>query len=151
MNLLIDVADERWKRFVDLELVAEKTCFAAAAAIDGEISVLFTDDVEMQSLNRTWRGKDTSTNVLSFPAAQSIALPKGQTVPLGDIVLAYETVAQEINQSGKPALHHVAHLLVHGVLHLLGYDHDNDDDAMRMENKEREILAQFEIPDPYHT
>jgi len=109
-----------------------------------EIAILLTDDSEIRELNRTWRKQDKATNVLSFPA------PAGSAgTHLGDIVIAFETVAREAKEEGKPLGHHLAHLAVHGYLHLAGYDHDNDAAAATMERLETEILARLGIPDPY--
>jgi len=116
---------------------------AKAAPAEGEVSVLLTDDAAIQELNRTWRGIDKPTNVLSFPAAEKA----GEL--LGDIVIAYETLHAESAAEGKPFLHHLAHLAVHGFLHLLGYDHATDSQAAAMEGLEREVLASLDIADPY--
>ena len=105
--------------------------------------------VEVQGLlNREWRGKNTPTNVLSFPAPRP---GKNRSAPpyIGDIVIAYQTVAREAVAEGKPFNHHLAHLAVHGFLHLLGYDHENDRDAQTMERLERKILKRLAVPDPY--
>lgn len=115
---------------------------AAQAPAQGEISVLLADDAAVRDLNRRWRGIDAPTNVLSFPAAKEGAL-------LGDIAIAYETVAREAAQEGKPFLHHLAHLSVHGFLHLMGYDHQTDSQAAAMEGLERAALARLDIADPY--
>jgi probable rRNA maturation factor len=127
---------------------AEETvrhAIAAAAALapaNEEISVLLSDDAAIRELNWRWRGIDAPTNVLSFPAAKSGAL-------LGDIAIAYETAAREAASEGKPLLHHLAHLAVHGFLHLMGYDHQTDSQAEAMEGLERAALARLEIADPY--
>ncbi len=113
---------------------------------DAEVSVLFADDAFVRDLNARWRGQDKPTNVLSFPAApENIPGPR----MLGDIVLAYETVAREAREAGKTFEHHTAHLLVHGFLHLLGFDHETDDEAADMEARETRILETLDIPDPY--
>jgi probable rRNA maturation factor len=113
-----------------------------------EISLLFADDARVQPLNLAWRDQDKPTNVLSFP---SVALTPGGTLPpvLGDIILAYETVEREAAEEAKPFEDHVGHLLLHGFLHLLGYDHQTDADADIMEGLETRILAKLAIPDPY--
>ena len=120
---------------------------AARAPAAGEMSVLLADDAAVKALNRDWRGIDEPTNVLSFPAAA----PKAAGLPalLGDIAIAFETVAREAKAEKKPFLHHLAHLAGHGYLHLLGYDHQTDSDAEAMEAIERDILAAMRIPDPY--
>ncbi|HZD90638.1 MAG TPA: rRNA maturation RNase YbeY [Pseudolabrys sp.] len=113
----------------------------------GEVSVVLTDDESIRLLNRDWRNVDKPTNVLSFPAAAAAA---GAPEPLlGDIVIAYETVARESVAEHKPLLHHLAHLAVHGFLHLMGYDHQTDSQAEAMEGLERDILADLGIADPY--
>jgi probable rRNA maturation factor len=96
-------------------------------------------------LNRQWRGIDAATNVLSFPAKRVA----GQPPLIGDIVLAQQTIAREARAERKPFAHHLAHLAVHGYLHLAGYDHENDEDARLMEAAERKILRRLAIPDPY--
>jgi probable rRNA maturation factor len=101
----------------------------------------------VRTLNRRWRGKDRPTNVLSFPALDSAS--RGKPRHLGDIVIAYETTKREAIGESKPFAHHLAHLTVHGFLHLLGYDHDKNNDAEKMERLERTILKRIGIPDPY--
>jgi probable rRNA maturation factor len=123
-----------------------RTAIEAAAALvpaEGEISVLLTDDAAVRELNRAWRKVDKPTNVLSFPAA------KAGGALLGDIAIAYETVRREAAAENKPFLHHLAHLAVHGFLHLLGYDHQTDSQAEAMEGLERAALARLQIADPY--
>jgi probable rRNA maturation factor len=124
-------------------------CVAAARVSLGrnaELSVVFTDDAHIRALNRSYRGKDRATNVLSFPAAR-FAGSRG--VMLGDVVLAAETVAAEAKASGLALEAHLTHLIVHGFLHLLGYDHDQDKDAATMERLETVILSSLGIADPY--
>ena len=124
---------------------------ASSAAPDApcEVTLVLTDDDEMRELNRTWRGKDSSTNVLSFPAGEPVGEAHGEPSPLGDIVLAGETVIEEAKVKGIPAADHAAHLVVHGMLHLLGFDHERDADAERMEALETKVLAGLGIADPY--
>lgn len=116
-------------------------------------SLLLTSDAEVRDLNREWRGKDAATNVLSFPMltrAELLALaPDGPPVLLGDIALAYETCAREADERGISLEHHAAHLIVHGLLHLAGYDHATDEDAAAMEALETKALALMGIADPY--
>lgn len=139
----------------DAQLAAEETIRAAIAAAaefapaDGEVNVALTDDAAIRELNRDWRGIDKPTNVLSFPASA----PKVEGVPaqLGDVIVAYETLTREAEEEEKPVLHHLAHLVVHGYLHLLGYDHQTDSEADAMEGLERTILAHMSIADPYRT
>jgi probable rRNA maturation factor len=119
-----------------------------------EIGVVFTDDAAARRLNRAWRGQDRPTNVLSFPTFERLVesaprqVPAGP-LPLGDVVLALETVRAEAAAARIPLADHVAHLIVHGCLHLLGYDHQNGADAALMEGLERQILATLGIADPY--
>jgi probable rRNA maturation factor len=104
------------------------------------------DDARVQALNKLWRGLDKPTNVLSFPAPDS---PSGPARMLGDIAISYQTAAREAAAEGKTLADHIAHLSVHGFLHLLGYDHESDEDAEEMEGLERVILARIGISDPY--
>lgn len=127
-------------------------CRALGAAaeregVEGVVSVLLGDDVTVAGMNKEFRGKDGSTNVLSFPPAQ-IDRPGPQRF-LGDIALAAETIVEEAQFQGKAFDAHAAHLAVHGFLHLLGYDHENEADASRMESRETEILRSIGIDDPY--
>jgi probable rRNA maturation factor len=110
-----------------------------------EVSILLTDDQEMRALNRTWRGKDAPTNVLSFPASDDPTEPG----LLGDVALAYETTLDEAQAIGIAVSDHAAHLVVHGVLHLLGFDHMEEDEAEQMEALERQALASLGIAGPY--
>ena len=124
---------------------------ASSAAPDApcEVTLVHTDEDEMRELNRTWRGKDSSTNVLSFPVGEPVGEAHGESSPLGDIVLAGEAVIEEAKVKGIPAADHAAHLVVHGMLHLLGFDHERDADAERMESFETKVLAGLGIADPY--
>jgi probable rRNA maturation factor len=110
-----------------------------------ELAIVLTDDSASRLLNRAWRGVDAATNVLSFPAGRAGGEPK----LIGDIVLAYETIAAEARAERKRFAHHVAHLAVHGFLHLLGYDHVRSKDAEIMERLERDVLQRLAIADPY--
>jgi probable rRNA maturation factor len=114
-----------------------------------EVSIVLTNDAEIRALNQTWRGKDAPTNVLSFPAGEPFGDIPGEPRPLGDVVLGGETVVAEARAKGISTADHASHLVVHGMLHLLGYDHDSDEDAARMETLETEILARLGIADPY--
>ena len=143
----IRVESDLWKRKPDIKTVARRAIVKAAimAALPKcELSVLLTDDPTIRTINADWRGVNAPTNVLSFPA------PGGGDRPfIGDIVLAYETIAAEARAERKPFAHHFAHLAVHGFLHLLGYDHIRKKDAEIMEEAERGILRELRIPDPY--
>ena len=112
-----------------------------------EVSLVFTDDARVRRLNKQYRGKDRPTNVLSFPAAR--VAPGRLGPPLGDIVLARETIAAESEDQGLTFADHLTHLIVHGFLHLLGYDHETDGEAAVMERLETAILARLAIADPY--
>lgn len=113
-----------------------------------ELTIRFVDEFEGQTLNRDYRGKDKTTNVLSFPFES----PPGIELPLlGDLVICHAVVAQEASEQGKLLEHHYAHMVVHGTLHLMGYDHIDDQEAEEMEQFERELLAELNIPDPYAT
>jgi probable rRNA maturation factor len=114
-----------------------------------EVSVLLCDDKAIARLNAQWRGQQKPTNVLSFPAPPLQGAVPDEKIPLGDIAIAYETLAREAEESGKTISEHLSHLVVHGFLHLLGYDHHMDDEAERMERMERDILARIGVADPY--
>jgi len=138
-----------WQAVPDAEPALRRAIAEAASMVsttDGELAIVLTDDSSIRVLNREFRGKDAPTNVLSFPAAE---LPPGAPVLLGDIVIAYETTAREAAAEDKPFMHHLAHLAVHGFLHLLGYDHAAEEAADAMERLEIAILARFGVPDPY--
>ncbi|MDT8449517.1 MAG: rRNA maturation RNase YbeY [Wenzhouxiangellaceae bacterium] len=123
---------------------------AGEGAGDGEICIRIVDEAEGRALNLRWRGKDCATNVLSFPAGNVPGLPStGEPSPLGDIVLCAPVVAREAGDQRKPVAGHWAHLVVHGVLHLRGFDHIEAGEAEIMERAEREVLAGLGIPDPY--
>jgi probable rRNA maturation factor len=155
MTIEIDIAMEAgdWPAEDELHGHAERAAGAVFAELDiadpaSELSLLFTDDASIRVLNRDWRGKDKATNVLSFPAFE---VAPGDPLPpmLGDVILAFETVSAEAALEAKPFVHHLTHLIVHGLLHLLGYDHENDAEADEMEGLERKVLARLAIPDPY--
>lgn len=127
---------------------AYEVCADRLGTISGrDVSILLSTDRVIADLNSRYRGENKPTNVLSFPAAAGQA--PTEHLPLGDIIIAYETMIREAADEGKPPLSHLAHLTVHGLLHLAGFDHQTDRDAERMESLEREILASMAIPDPY--
>ena len=139
-----------------LEPVVRKTLHYAKWAQPSEVNILLTDDAEMRKLNKQYRGFDKSTNVLSFPSLEAkevAALLNESTqqtpIILGDIALAFEAIQHESREQDKSFTQHLVHLVVHGILHLLGYDHDNDEDASKMESLEIEILSDLMIPNPY--
>ncbi len=150
------VVADGWQSEPDAEAVIQRAIAIAAEMVDAdvgdaEVAVMLTDDAGIRTLNSNWRGIDIPTNVLSFPALQPTG-PRGpDDAPrmLGDIAIAFETTRKEADNEQKPFDHHLSHLAVHGFLHLIGYDHETDDDAETMEALETEILAQLGIPDPY--
>lgn len=163
-NLNIDLQDSRW-RALDFDALAER---AVAATLDmlalpqqsAEVSILACDDTRIAALNADFRGKPVPTNVLSWPSEERAApAPGGQPIApetgpdglldLGDIAIAYETCAAEAAATGKAVADHVTHLVIHGTLHLLGYDHETPQDAALMEGLEVKILGKMGIDDPY--
>jgi probable rRNA maturation factor len=155
MIAAIDIADDGWDCVADLERLTERAIGAALehahADRNVEISVLFASDAEAAKLNAEWRRKDYAPNILSFPAPQRQDMPEGEPKPLGDLILAVGTVTREAEEQGKPLTSHLTHLIVHGTLHLLGFDHIEERDAQRMEAAEIAILAELGVKDPYNT
>jgi probable rRNA maturation factor len=153
--IAVDIAVEAdaWGEEARWRPLAEKVAAAIAARPelivpdDAELSLVLTDDARIRVLNRDWRDKDVPTNVLSFPAADADDEDPGPL--LGDVVVAHETTAREAAEEGKTFEDHFTHLLVHGLLHLFGFDHEGDDEAEEMEALETEILAGLGIADPY--
>src|SRR3954468_21131482 len=150
------IVAECWGAEPDAAQIVHRAIETAASMVDAdtadaELAVMLTDDDGIRTLNRNWRGVDKPTNVLSFPALPPTGAPSSDDAPrmLGDIAIAWETTRREADDEQKPFDHHLSHLAVHGFLHLVGYDHENDVDAGIMENLEREILAALGIPDPY--
>jgi probable rRNA maturation factor len=150
VSIDLRIADAGWR---DMHPAPDAVIGGAVAAAavrlgqGGTISVLLTDDAAMRVLNARWRGLDKPTDVLSFPAEAPGA--PGEQAFLGDIALGRETSHADAARLGRPMTAHLAHLAVHGFLHLLGYDHVDAEDARRMESLECEILAGLGIPDPY--
>lgn len=152
---------DKEREWSDLAAQAAKAAISASSHADLlarnfsiEVSVKLSDDSEVQSLNKAYRGKDKPTNVLSFPQIQpdlleTLANTDDGEALLGDIILAYETCQREASAKGIPFPHHISHLIVHGSLHLLGYDHENEIDAGLMENCEINALATLGIANPY--
>jgi probable rRNA maturation factor len=152
MPVEIDIAENAGE-WPDLEGLAQRVVAHVFAAlemrqVESELSLVLTDDAEIRKLNANWRKKDKPTNVLSFPAFE-IAVGQKPGPMLGDIILAYETVKREAGEESKSFEDHTSHLIVHGLLHLLGYDHENDTDAEQMEGLETIILGKMGIRDPY--
>jgi probable rRNA maturation factor len=138
----------------EAEVLAEAAARAALSRTAGSLAaaplilgLILTDDAEQRGLNRTYRGRDAPTNVLSFAIGDPA--PVGSAVLLGDVVLAFATVEREAAEQHKPLADHLRHLVVHGVLHLLGFDHQSAAEAEVMEAREVEILANLGVPDPY--
>jgi probable rRNA maturation factor len=152
----IVVQSPLWKKAPKAREIVRDAIGAATDALanpkaGGEVAVVLTDDAAIRILNRDWRSQDKPTNVLSFPAPHSRGPAAAPHAPLGDIVIAYETVAREAKAEGKRFAHHLAHLAVHGFLHLFGFDHETARQAAVMERRERDILAALGMPDPYAT
>ncbi len=153
MSLIVEIAVEepKWRALGDLEAIASQSMEAALReseedpAQGAEVSLLFCDDARMQALNRDFRGKDRPTNVLSFPGPD---LPEPAPV-LGDIALGYETIVREAQEQGKSFADHTRHMIVHGFLHLLGYDHETAAEASEMEAMEIRILRRLGVENPY--
>ena len=144
----IEIEDDAWTAALpEAAAVAERAATAALGAVEGGVVVLLTDDETVRDLNARFRDRDRPTNVLSFPAAE-MSIP-GQAPPLGDLVLAYGVCAAEAVAQGKTLADHLSHLTVHGVLHLLGRDHEAEAEAEEMEAEERSILATLGVADPY--
>jgi probable rRNA maturation factor len=174
VDIVVDSA--LWRSRRNAKTLLQRAIAEAASAVSasgGEVAVLLTDDTAIRALNRNWRRKDAATNVLSFPMVENLSQPgtgkrrtrtrgagtlsaKTRNAPirkkpclLGDIVIAYETTEREARAERKPFAHHLAHLAVHGFLHLVGYDHAGDREAEAMEGLETAILARMGVPDPY--
>lgn len=144
--------DDAWLALPEREALARRAAHAVFEVLGApepelELSVVFTSDGTVAELNRTWRGKAGPTNVLSFPAATKAAGPGQGT--LGDIVLAAGVVRAEADAQSKPLANHTVHLIIHGILHLLGHDHADDATAEAMERLEAETMARLGLPDPY--
>jgi probable rRNA maturation factor len=156
-GITVDVLAESplWEAEPDAEAVVRRAISRAAAVVEpnapaAEVAVLLCDDATIAALNAQWRGRDEPTNVLSFPALPaSDPMVSDGAVHLGDIAIANETVVREAGEQGRTVSAHLAHLAVHGFLHLLGYDHQTDSEAEHMEGLERAILAALGISDPY--
>ena len=155
--LIVDVVldDDGWSHLGDVEAVVTAAADAVGERSDlrlgrAQAAIALASDAEVAALNGTYRGKPKPTNVLSFPSSPlPQGLPGSERRFLGDIIVARETVLAEAADQDIPPVNHLQHLVVHGLLHLLGYDHENDDDAHHMETFETSILAGLGIPDPY--
>lgn len=149
----IRVDDEAWLEIDDIAVLAEKAAAAASTVADQtligdtELGLILSNDAKVRVLNRDHRGRDAATNVLSFPLCDADATVKGPL--LGDVVLALETLRSEAEAAKKPLSEHFSHLIVHGILHLLGYDHQIDGEAEAMEDLERAAMKRLGYDDPY--
>lgn len=142
MKVFVNYNDRRWKKYkIDFDKIADVAAAIGGAGADAEVSIILTDDVEVHSLNREYRNIDKPTNVLSFEL--------GDDILLGDIYISLDTVKREAAAAGISVVEHTAHMVVHGVLHLLGFDHLDDKQAARMENKEIKALGRLGIKNPY--
>lgn len=140
----VEIEDDAWTAALpDVGPHVERAARAALGAVQGDVVVALADDAAVQQINARFRDRDAPTNVLSFPAAES-AFPH-----LGDLILAHGVCAREAAEQGKSLADHLSHLVVHGVLHLLGRDHVEDAEAEEMEAEERRILADLGVADPY--
>ena len=153
MNAHVDVQlasdDESVPAADDIAIWVTRTLGAADDSSDAEVSVRVVDATEMQKLNSEFRDQDKPTNVLSFPAGDLDGLPDDAKLPLGNIVVCASVVADEAEQQGKPVGDHWAHMIIHGTLHLLGFDHESDNDAAEMEGLEIRIMTDHGIANPY--
>ncbi len=153
MNVLVDVqlacSDDTIPEADDIDTWVSRAVVAAGESRDCEVSVRIVSADEIRALNREFRDSDRPTNVLSFPTGPIEGLPAGEPVPLGDIVVCAEVIAEEARAQGKRPGDHWAHMLVHGTLHLLGFDHQEEPQAAEMESIETAILTEHGLRDPY--
>lgn len=163
VDIALTIDDDRWigilgespldlvSPIVHAALAAGHAEGAADLGPDVCLGLTFTDDEAVRTLNRDYRDRDSATNVLSFALQDGEPMPQPDGVPveLGDLVLAYDTIMREADLQGCPVRHHLLHLIAHGVLHLLGYDHLTDTEAEEMERIEIDVLARFSIANPY--
>ena len=154
LRIEVELDEGDWTSLGDAETMVTEVATALGRHLElpkarNRACVALTSAAEVQTLNKAWRGQDKPTNVLSFPSASSGLMTHGTELNLGDVILAHETVAREAAELGIPLDHHVRHLVLHGLLHLLGYDHATDEQAQVMEALEARILAGLGIADPY--
>lgn len=163
LDIAVEIASPEWADVLDdaegiagralaVAFVAGYAAIGGGDAAEVEVSLVLTDDDSVAALNRDYRGKDGPTNVLSFPQEDEFDAPSslpGMPLMLGDVVIAYGVTAREARDQGIPLADHLSHLCVHGMLHLLGFDHIEADEADRMEGLETEILGGLGVPDPY--
>lgn len=153
MTVQVDVQnacdDDTVPEVPTVESWIESAVVAAGIVVDTEVSVRVVSPEEVRALNSEYRGKDKPTNVLSFPVGKVTGLPDDMRQPLGDIVICAGVVRDEAREQGKAVADHWAHMLVHGTLHLLGFDHETDSEAAEMEALETRILSDHGLADPY--
>lgn len=144
----IEIEDEAWSLALpDVDTLVERAAATALGEVEGGVVILLTDNEAVQALNAQFRDKDRPTNVLSFPGGDMV-MP-GAPVHLGDIVLAFGVCRDEAEAQAKSLANHLTHLVIHGVLHVLGRDHEDEDEAEAMEAEERSLLARLGVADPY--
>lgn len=157
MNTTLTIEAGDWPEEDQLAVLIEKAQKALSSVLDADqaadlneaaVTILFTDEAAQRKLNAEWRDQDKTTNVLSFPTPY-MPVPEGEFLPLGDISLAFETVQAEATLEDKPFESHLCHLIMHGFLHLLGYDHEDDEEAEQMEAIEINALKTLNIANPY--
>jgi probable rRNA maturation factor len=159
IEIYITLQDERWNSAInDIDTLIRKTVFKALhnhlnGIETAEISIVLADDLFIQELNKTYRNKDMPTNVLSFPMTEFEELEQPLTpfCVLGDIIISYDTIFREAEEQNKPLQDHFTHMMVHGCLHLLHYDHQDEIEAQAMEKLEIDILAPLGIKNPYES
>jgi probable rRNA maturation factor len=149
VDVQIAVDDESVPESYDIATWVSRSVQAAGHSGEAEVSVRIVNAIEMQQLNCEFREQDKPTNVLSFPAGNIVGMPSDADLPLGDIVVCAAVVRHEADEQGKAVADHWAHMMVHGTLHLLGFDHENDSDAAAMESLEIQILTGHGVANPY--
>lgn len=154
LDLTVALEDERWMQAIpDLEQFCVQVVEAVLADVENvpaaplEVACAFVSDATIQTLNAQYRGKDKPTNVLAF-ATEDELLP-GMPAVLGDVILSFDTILRESMEQGKGFREHTTHMIVHGLLHLLGFDHENDEDAEEMEEREIKLLSELGVENPY--
>ena len=151
MPAIIVVDDQRWQAVEGLESAVMRAAESVMKRfhVVADASILLADDATLQTLNSLWRGLDKPTNVLSFPSPQDQPIVADEAPSLGDIALSFDTLQREAVEQAKPLVHHASHLTIHGLLHLLDFDHEDDSMALEMETLETTLLAGLGIANPY--
>ena len=151
MSVTLVIEEKKWRTRRGLAARLKRAAALALARggnANGALTILLSNDRRLRALNVSFRGKDKATNVLSFPAAD---LPEGPQRPLGDLVICPDVLRAEAREQNKKLRAHWAHLVVHGALHLVGYDHERPVDAQRMERREIDVLRRLGFPNPYRS